>query len=500
MARRNSFLEGIQAFNAAYDTVNNVAKDFELSRVMSQKPEAVDNYAAPEGYTNVQDAMANFKEGDSVVAPGLTPQRQTTFMGKIYDGDMTPEKLNGLRYRAAADVVGKYDPIKGIGMQREIMRDERDAEKHSWDQKLQPTRQRTAELQVKGLERTDTSEENKVKLAEEERGFATRFQDLYKNKDSSPQAMEAWVQAVSPYVGAMHKYNGDQNNYFVDPVTGMVRGVPRDGDKAFSVDPTAALPLVMQMRRMSSQFGGDPMVAADAINRMTEAERKKFLEADDRAYGRAKDNAKLSGDKETRDETKRYHSGSLANDAARTGMMREQHNRPDLMQLFDDKGNMVLYDKRSMKPGADGTVTLPTGLRPPKLPQELTEAKKAGLTAYYKALENFDPKAPQGQLDALAAKFGVADVIGAGRGGMSWGATSVATDGRASASAPSQSFRPLPKQDITKRGSGEAIGSPENFERVSQRGMLGGLSYVYRDPLSGKTFSIDEYNRMLNGK
>lgn len=36
------------------------------------------------------------------------------------------------------------------------------------------------------------------------------------------------------------------------------------------------------------------------------------------------------------------------------------------------------------------------------------------------------------------------------------------------------------------------------MQRVAERGMLGGISYVYRDPVTGKTYSTQEYNSLID--
>jgi len=40
--------------------------------------------------------------------------------------------------------------------------------------------------------------------------------------------------------------------------------------------------------------------------------------------------------------------------------------------------------------------------------------------------------------------------------------------------------------------------NPDNLERVSKRGMFGGVNYEYLDRATGKSYSVDEYNQMLS--
>jgi hypothetical protein len=60
----------------------------------------------------------------------------------------------------------------------------------------------------------------------------------------------------------------------------------------------------------------------------------------------------------------------------------------------------------------------------------------------------------------------------------------VLRDDRASLTAPGQAM----------------VGDPAAFQRVAKQGLMGGISYVYKDPLTGREFSTDQYNELLSGK
>lgn len=137
-----------------------------------------------------------------------------------------------------------------------------------------------------------------------------------------------------------------------------------------------------------------------------------------------------------------YKSNAMLNDNARTGIaaqglkQRERElGRPDLIQMYDKNNNVVLVDKRTMTP-----VTMPEGLRMPKLPQELTERQKMQLTAYNKALEGLPSDVPRAQLDALASRYGVSDILG-GAGGLSWGESPAAKPATTPQQPPVQGLR-----------------------------------------------------------
>jgi hypothetical protein len=67
-------------------------------------------------------------QGDMPAAPlDVAPQRMTQFLGQRYEGELTPERMQGLRYQAMADVVAKQDPVRAMQMRQEALRMEREA-------------------------------------------------------------------------------------------------------------------------------------------------------------------------------------------------------------------------------------------------------------------------------------------------------------------------------------------------------------------------------------
>lgn len=54
-----------------------------------------------------------------------------------------------------------------------------------------------------------------------------------------------------------------------------------------------------------------------------------------------------------------------------------------------------------------------------------------------------------------------------------------------------------PGENGMRDPSQPVMGDPRDFSRVSQRGMFGGVNYGYQDPVTGKKYSADEYNRLL---
>lgn len=152
--RRSSALEFIQAFNAAYDTVNKVGQDAEMSRVAQAKPEQSDGFTAEQGaqviaaaesgnnHVGYDDAAKAYvvtpKLADDQMGPAvpkvIAQQGVTDFMGKRTAGAMSEDQANSARFKAMAGVMSKYDPVAGMRMQREVKQDERDDKRFSWDQ------------------------------------------------------------------------------------------------------------------------------------------------------------------------------------------------------------------------------------------------------------------------------------------------------------------------------------------------------------------------------
>lgn len=154
MARRNSALDFIKAFNASYDTVNKVGQDFEMAGIASAKPvesseftpeqaAKIDAAAADStkhiGYDHqAKSYMATPKLAEDEMGPAqpvevARARPMTEFLGKRIEGSMTPEQVSGAKFKAMADVVSKYDPIQGMRLQREVKQGERDDKRWEWE-------------------------------------------------------------------------------------------------------------------------------------------------------------------------------------------------------------------------------------------------------------------------------------------------------------------------------------------------------------------------------
>lgn len=143
------FAAGLQAgermAQGILDAYNQSKQQREYERIQSATPETGLGYTPQmgqqlESIANAKDAQGNPyyqltpQEGGlgyglsvrnaeggytPVEGPGIQPQQTTRFLGQTYEGTLTPERLQGLRYSAMADSLAKQDPFKAMQMRRE---------------------------------------------------------------------------------------------------------------------------------------------------------------------------------------------------------------------------------------------------------------------------------------------------------------------------------------------------------------------------------------------
>lgn len=153
MARRRSSVQDfLTNFNMAYRLGSQVAQDIELGRIADAKPEQMQGFttdqadqlraAADSGQYDIGIKTKEDGTFDSyTVTPKADPsqtgtiamQGVTDFLGQRTAGTMTQDQVDAARQRAMAGVVMRADPVRGMGMMRDITRDERDAERYGWE-------------------------------------------------------------------------------------------------------------------------------------------------------------------------------------------------------------------------------------------------------------------------------------------------------------------------------------------------------------------------------
>lgn len=196
--------------------------------------------------------------------------------------------------------------------------------------------------------------------------------------------------------------------------------------------------------------------------------------------------------------TDQYHQDTLGVQRARLGIERQNSERANWMpeQYVDKDGNVRVFDVNRKSPGKPQFVErqMPEGLKPynPRPPAELKVNSDGSVT---RGAELFvpDPKRPGAYMPATG--FGPTALDTALANYMR------GNDGRPSARETTPGFRPMTRSertDVTRRPE-FVVGNPANFQRVSKRGLLGGVNYEYLDPATGQRFSVEEYNRIIAG-
>lgn len=159
MSFAQNFAAGQQMAQTALQAFQQARMKRDLGRVADAQPQTFEGYTAQDG--DQLRAMAEARDADGnpfytiednqrgglqvrnnfsfagptgeQVAPGsvvgLAPRPVTEFLGQRVEGALSPERIEGMRYRAKADVVGRHDPVLGMQMRRDASRDERDAQR-----------------------------------------------------------------------------------------------------------------------------------------------------------------------------------------------------------------------------------------------------------------------------------------------------------------------------------------------------------------------------------
>lgn len=238
------FAAGLQAGErlgqGILDAYNQSKQYQEFDRIQKAEAEGIQGYTPQmgqqlESIANAKDAQGNPvyqltpQEGGAgyglsvrneqggytpVEGPGIQPQRTTQFLGQRYEGDLTPERMQGLRYSAMADVVARQDPFKALQMRQEATRMEREAEEA-------PLRRQQLEQQV-GLGKVQLTEaERKQEATGRLDAFNTEVNQL---QNPTPDQLKA--------LAAKHNLDRAQQ---LD-VTSQFTGIAKNELEAFDLD------------------------------------------------------------------------------------------------------------------------------------------------------------------------------------------------------------------------------------------------------------------------
>ncbi|MFM7013320.1 MAG: hypothetical protein ACKO0Z_28990, partial [Betaproteobacteria bacterium] len=234
------FQVGQQAVERGLKMREDDAQKREFERIQNAQAEGIQGYTPQmgqqlESIANARDAEGNAvyqltpQEGGAgyglsvrnaeggytpVEGPGIQPQRATQFLGQRYEGDLTPERQQGLRYSAMADVVAKQDPARAMQMRQEAARMEREAAEA-------PLRQQALEQQV-GLGKVQLGEaERKAEATGRMDAFNTAFNQL---ENPTPDQIKS--------LAATHNLDRDQQF----DVTSKITGIAKNELDAFDLD------------------------------------------------------------------------------------------------------------------------------------------------------------------------------------------------------------------------------------------------------------------------
>ena len=256
MSFAKNFLMGQQIANNLIDTYYAAKERAALERINSEKPEdlgqaytekqaqelqAIANAtdqngnkyyeltANPDGsygikprfqYQGADGAMVQPDAPVATIAPTTGVQQ---FLGERYEaGQLTPEKIRGLKMRATADVVAERNPIAAQRMLLDADRADRELEEYNWRKGLRPFEQKKLELDLWKAE----DEQNKLKQEDEFLGSLKKFVSEYSGDPGQVEQAMAYVNTRSKSItmGAP------------DPKTGVVElsVVQPDGSAMFS--------------------------------------------------------------------------------------------------------------------------------------------------------------------------------------------------------------------------------------------------------------------------
>lgn len=146
--KNNQVADFLSAFNGTLGTVNQVAQDFELSKIAGEKPVESTGFTAEQGaqleaaaktgqyeigYDQEKKAYTVTPKNAPDMVGTIAQQGVTDFMGQRTAGSMSEGQVNTARQRAMAGVISKTDPMQGARLMREVTQGERDDKRFGWE-------------------------------------------------------------------------------------------------------------------------------------------------------------------------------------------------------------------------------------------------------------------------------------------------------------------------------------------------------------------------------
>lgn len=393
MARRNGFLDAIQSFNAAYDTVEKVGKGFEQARAMRETPQESQGYTATDGEMLRNIAEARDAEGNlayqlearpdntyglkvrgqdgtytPVDGPGIAPGTVTDFMGKRTAGTMDQGQIDRARYSKIADIEAKYDPRAALQMRRELANQDREDKRFSWDEQAQPIKLRAAELGLKSGERTER---------QGERG------DMIQQLDDAVAQMPR--DALEVYAS---KLNTNDSPY---PM--LYTGQTKDGFKFVTTDPATGKPsgkeFVLneaQLRQMASAsvlgmagYGQESIARLSSVNKEMADHIKTWNDAISKS-ATSENDARYKGGQLAIDQQKANSADAARRATIGLAQQRAAMDRMGAAKYFEGDDGKIYASIPTMGKGGLTFQTVPVnpdgvGLKVPGRPASGTQTK-----------------------------------------------------------------------------------------------------------------------------
>ena len=145
----------------------------------------------------------------------------------------------------------------------------------------------------------------------------------------------------------------------------------------------------------------------------------------------------------------------------------------------------------------------PTPVRPPQ-ERELSEREKIAYDKYLEAIKDLPLNAPQAQIDALAARYGVTNIVGGGQGLPSWNTSTPAPAAAPSAPTPGRATGRGQGLGGPLRESQQAAPNPRSLvltklpkKLPDTDGLPDTAEWVYVDPKTKKQYTEAEYQQLL---
>lgn len=411
MSFARNFEAGMRLAGDALDTYDSVRQKRDLRDVMAAKAEGLSGYTQADGQQ--LEAIANAKDADGNAAyqldarpdgsygikvrgadgsyadvggAGIQQQRVTDFMGQRHAGELNQDNQDALRYRAAADIIGRSDPIRGLQMRRDIKRDERENEEFGWKRQRQPLEQRAAELQLSEGERKE-----RQGLRDDE--WQSKIGDAYKEWDElGSDGQSKLLRSLS--------YNPNVKGHMVLNDKGGATVLTEKGS-----------PFTLSQSELRHMYALEKMMAVDPVraNKELASSSEKVRQIAKDVFDMDVKTQELGIRRDTLGETTRHNRAIEGIQSAEAGAKSAYYNRAtkDLREYVNAKGESVLVDVANLPRGQDGTVALPPNLRPKSARPEVSTAN---MVDYAKALVEAntpDPDAPSKPL-TLDKAMGVA--------------------------------------------------------------------------------------------